>query len=114
MSWGWFLGGTLFGSVGLKALSTKEAKKVYSYVVSYGLDAKDYIMETAEGLKEGWDDIYSEAKDLKADRDAEKEIKADIIEDTSSKTSEGTTKRSAAKRTSTRNTAAKRAGTRKK
>ena len=119
MSLGWFLGGTLFGSVGLKALGSKDAKKVYSKVISYGLDAKDSIMETADGLKEGWDDVYAEAKELKADRDAEKDSEAEIIEDTSSEKTAAATKSTqakstAAKKTTTRKTTAKKSGRPKK
>ena len=85
MALGWFLGGALFGSVGIKALGSKEAKKVYSKVISYGLEAKDCVMETADGIKEGWDDVYADAQDMRAERDAEREDEslAETIEDES-------------------------------
>ena len=87
MALGWFIGGTLFGALGLKALASKDAKKVYSKVISYGLDAKDCVMETADSVKEGWDDVYADARDMKAERDAEREEDAavEIIEDESEK-----------------------------
>ncbi len=106
---GLFIGGVLCGSVGFKALKSKEAKKTYSKVISYGLDAKDYVMETADSVKEGWDDVYSDAKDLKRARDEEKEAEEEIIEDTSEKKPARKTaaKKTSTKKTTTRKTAAK-------
>ncbi len=98
-----FLGGVLCGSAGFKVLKSKGAKKTYSKVISYGLDAKDCIMETADNVKEAWDDVYAEAKDLKAERDAEKEEDYEIIEDTSEEVEEEKpAPKPAAKKTTTR------------
>lgn len=47
-----FVGGTLFGSVGIKLLSSKDAKKAYVHATAAGLRMKDYVMEKNEGLKE--------------------------------------------------------------
>ena len=74
-----FVGGTLFGSVGLKLLASKDAKKAYTRVVAAGLRAKDYAMETATTIQENAADILADAKQLNAER-AERE---EIIEDTS-------------------------------
>ncbi len=106
---GLFIGGVLCGSVGLKALKSKEAKKTYSKIISYGLDAKDYVMETADNVKEGWDDVYADAKDLKQARDEEKAAEAEqIIEDASEDTKPAkTTKKTTAKKTATKTTAKK-------
>ena len=41
-----FVGGTLFGSVGIKLLSSKDAKKAYVHATAAGLRMKDYVMET--------------------------------------------------------------------
>ena len=103
---GWFLGGLLVGAKGKDIFGSKEAKKVYSKVISYGLDAKDCVMETADTLRENWDDVYADAKDMKDERDKEREAeKEEIIEDTSvepeKKEAAGTktaTKRSTAKK----------------
>lgn len=110
---GLFIGGVLCGSVGLKALKSKEAKKTYSKVISYGLDAKDYVMETADSVKEGWDDVYADAKDLKKARDEEKEAEEEgVIEDTSEDSSNAkktASKKSTSKKTTTRKTSTKKA-----
>ena len=41
-----FVGGVLFGSVGVKLLSSKDAKKVYTHITAAGLRVKDSVMQT--------------------------------------------------------------------
>ena len=41
-----FIGGALFGSAGIKLLTSKDAKKVYTHVTAAGLRMKDSVMET--------------------------------------------------------------------
>ena len=113
---GMFIGGLLCGSVGFKVLKSKSAKKTYSKVISYGLDAKDAVMETADSVKEGWEDIYADAKDLKQARDEEKaadEVE-EIIEDTSEDEDEAPApKKTTAKKTTTKKTSTKKAPAKK-
>ena len=71
-----FVGGTLFGSVGLKLLSTREAKKAYVYATAAGLCAKDYVMETVTTVQENAADVLASAKEVKAEWD-EKRAAAD-------------------------------------
>ncbi len=59
-----FVGGTLFGSAGLKILSSKEVKKVYVHAAAAGLRAKDCAMETVTAVQESAADILAEAKAL--------------------------------------------------
>ena len=69
-----FVGGTLFGSVGLKLLSSKDAKKVYVHAAAAGLRAKDSVMETVTAVQENAADILASARDLneaRAAREAE-------------------------------------------
>ena len=66
-----FVGGALFGSVGIKLLSTKEAKNCYVHVAAAGLRAKDYVMETATNVQENASDILASAKELNEKRAAE-------------------------------------------
>ena len=65
-----FVGGTLFGSVGLKILSSKEAKNVYVHAAAVGLRAKDSAMETVTAVQESAADILAEAKQLNETRAA--------------------------------------------
>ena len=78
---GLFAAGLLFGSAGLKILTSKDAKKVYAHTTAAALRAKDCIMHTVTSVREGADDIYADAKAINDHRAAEAE--AETIEDTS-------------------------------
>ncbi|MCR4597781.1 MAG: DUF6110 family protein [Acetatifactor sp.] len=77
--WGLFLGGVLFGTAGVKLLSSKDAKKVYTHTTAAVLRAKDCVMEVATNVKENCSDIYEDAKQINEDRDASEE--AEVIAD---------------------------------
>ena len=54
MNWvklGIFAGGVAFGSVGLKLLGSKDAKKVYAQVTAATLRAKESVMKTVTNVK---------------------------------------------------------------
>lgn len=76
---GIFALGTLFGTAGIKVLSSKDAKKVYAHTTAAALRAKDSVMETVTTVKENAEDIYAEAKEINAQR--EKEDAEEVIED---------------------------------
>lgn len=59
---GLFAAGLLFGTAGLKILTSKDAKKVYAHTTAAALRAKDCIMHTVTSVREGADDIYADAK----------------------------------------------------
>lgn len=59
-----FVGGTLFGSAGIKLLTSKDAKKVYTHLTAAGLRVKDSVMETAAAVQENAADILAAAKDI--------------------------------------------------
>lgn len=63
-----FVGGTLFGSVGVKLLSSKDAKKAYTHVTAAALRAKDSVMETVTTVQENAADILAAAKDINEKR----------------------------------------------
>ena len=76
MSWGklgLFLGGALFGSAGIRILSSRDAKKVYTEATAAVLRAKDCVMETADRVRENADDILADAKEINEKRAAEAE-----------------------------------------
>lgn len=73
---GLFLGGVLFGTAGIKILSSKDAKKAYVHCTAAALRAKDSVMKTASTIQENAEDVLAEAKLINEER-AEKE--ADII-----------------------------------
>lgn len=73
-----FLGGTLFGSAGLKILSSKDARKVYTHTTAAVLRCKDEVMKQVEFVQESGSDILADAKQINADR--EKAAEAEYIE----------------------------------
>lgn len=76
---GIFATGVLFGTAGIKLLTSRDAKKVYSHGTAAVLRAKDCIMKTVTNVQENASDIYAEAKQINADREIEAE--AQVIED---------------------------------
>ena len=65
-----FVGGTLFGSAGVKLLTSKDAKKAYTHITAAGLRMKDSVMGTATTVQENAADILASAKELNEDRAA--------------------------------------------
>ena len=65
-----FVGGTLFGSFGIKLLSSKDAKKVYVHATAAGLRMKDSVMETVTNVQENAADVLASAKELNEERAA--------------------------------------------
>ena len=75
-----FLGGTLFGTAGLKILGSRDAKKVYTYITAAVLRCKDQIVSDVETIQENCSDILADAKAINEARYAEDKEK--VIEDT--------------------------------
>ena len=71
-----FIGGTLFGSAGLKILSSRDARKVYTHATAATLRCRDEVMKHVELVQEGCSDILEDAKQIN-----EKRGKAQFIED---------------------------------
>lgn len=65
-----FAGGALFGSAGVKLLTSKDAKKAYTHAAAAALRVKDCVMETATQLQENCGDILADAKDINEARSA--------------------------------------------
>lgn len=65
---GLFVGGVLFGTAGLKILSSKDAKKVYTNCTAAVLRAKDCVMKTATAVQENAEDILAEAQQINEKR----------------------------------------------
>ena len=64
-----FYGGVLFGTAGIKALSSRDAKKAYTHCTAAALRAKKSVMETVTKVQENAEDIYAEAKQINLDRE---------------------------------------------
>ena len=68
-----FAGGVLFGTAGVKLLSSRDTKNVYVKGTAAVLRAKDCLMKTAETVQENAEDILAEAKQINEERAAEEE-----------------------------------------
>lgn len=68
-----FAAGTLFGTAGIKLLTSKDAKKVYTHVTAAGLRCADSVMTTFTNVRENAEDILAEAKQINEDRLAAEE-----------------------------------------
>ena len=78
---GLFAAGVLLGTAGIKVLSSKDAKKVYTHTTAAVLRAKDSVMEAVTTVRENAEDIYADAKAINQQR-AQQEADA-VIEDAS-------------------------------
>ena len=78
---GLFAAGVLLGTAGIKVLSSKDARKVYTHTTAAVLRAKDSVMETVTAVRENAEDIYADAKAINQQR-AQQEADA-VIEDAS-------------------------------
>ena len=68
---GLFAGGVLFGTAGVKILSSKDAKKVYTNCTAAGLRAKEWVEKTARRMQGKGEDGLAEAQQINAAREAE-------------------------------------------
>ena len=66
---GFFAAGVLFGTAGIKILSSKDARKVYTHCTAAVLRAKECVMNTAGTIQENAEDIYAEAQQINKDRE---------------------------------------------
>lgn len=76
------LAGFAFGTAGVKILSSKDAKKVYTNCTAAVLRAKDSVMKTVNTVQENAGDILADAKAINEERAAkEAEEFEDVKED---------------------------------
>lgn len=76
-----FAAGLLFGTAGIKLLTSKDAKKLYTHTTAAVLRAKDCVMATVTNVRENAEDIYAEAKAVNQQR--AEEAAAAVVEDAS-------------------------------
>lgn len=75
-----FAAGVLFGTAGIKLLSSKDAKKVYTNCTAAVLRAKDCVMKTVSKVQENAEDIYAEAQQINEERATAEEVVTDVEE----------------------------------
>ena len=71
-----FVGGASFGSAGIRLLTSRDAKKAYTYMTAAGLRMKDTVMETVTAVQENAADILASAKDMNEARAAKEAAQA--------------------------------------
>ena len=79
---GIFAAGVLFGTAGIKVLTSKDAKKLYTNCTAAVLRAKSCVMKTASTIQENAEDIYAEAQQINEDREAAEEVVENAAEET--------------------------------
>jgi hypothetical protein len=70
--------GFAIGTIGVKILSSREAKTCYTHATAAGIRGKEWIMSVYDRIRANCDDIYEDAKVINEVRDAE-----DVIADAS-------------------------------
>ena len=81
-----FVGGSLFGSAGIKLLGSNDAKNAYTHAAAAVLRMKDCVMNTVTNVQEEAGDIYATAQEINEKRaaaDAEQ-----VVEDTAAEAAE--------------------------
>ena len=78
---GIFAAGLLFGTAGVKILTSKDAKKVYTHTTAAVLRAKESVMKTVTDVRENVGDILADAKEINEQR--KEEEKQEVVEDES-------------------------------
>ena len=71
--------GFLLGTAGVKLLTSQDAKKAYTHVTAAVMRGTDYVIGTANNLKENCLDIVADARDINEKRAEEADRK--LIED---------------------------------
>ena len=79
---GIFAAGVLFGTAGIKVLSSKDAKKLYTNCTAAVLRAKECVLKTAATIQENAEDVYAEAQQINEEREAAEEVAEDAAEET--------------------------------
>ena len=74
-----FVGAALFGSAGIKVLTSKDAKKAYTHTTAAVLRCKEQVMKDVETVQENCADILADAKAINEQRAAAED--AVVIED---------------------------------
>lgn len=90
---GLFAAGVLFGTAGIKVLSSKDAKKFYTNCTAAVLRAKTCVMNTVSKVQANVEDIYAEAQQIKEDRAAAEEFEdtaEEAVEETAAEETEET------------------------
>ncbi len=79
---GIFAAGVIFGTAGIRLLSSKDARKVYTCGAAAVLRGKEYVMRNVSLLQENVEDILAEAEQINEERKAREAANAHTGETT--------------------------------
>ncbi len=80
---GLFVGGVLFGTAGVKLLSSKDAKKAYTNCAAAALRVKDCVMKAVTTVQENAEDVLEQAREINEERyakEAEEAVEDDAFD----------------------------------
>lgn len=75
----WLGAGVLLGTYGLRLLTSRDAKKIYTHGTAAVLRMKDEVLKDVSLIRENCDDIAADAREINEQRQAE--LDAQQIED---------------------------------
>ena len=85
---GIFAAGVLFGTAGLKVLTSKDAKNVYAHTTAAVLRAKECVMSVVTKVQENAGDILAQAKDINETKYVDEVINDEETEEAEAETEE--------------------------
>ena len=71
----WLGAGVLLGSYGIRLLTSRDAKKVYTQGTAAVLRMKDEVLKDVSLVRENCDDIAADAREINEQRQAEEDAK---------------------------------------
>ena len=63
--------GFLVGTAGIKALTSDEAKKIYTHITAAGMRCADDVLRLVEDFKENCEDIAADARAINEEKERE-------------------------------------------
>lgn len=72
--------GVALGSIGLKILTSRDARELYTRIIAAGLRAKEYTMDTVTNVQEHVEDMVEEAKFINRLREEDDEFGYDDMD----------------------------------
>ena len=74
------MSGVLFGTAGIKLLSSRDAKKAYVHTAAAALRVKECVMDTVNKVQENAEDVLAEAKAVNEERAQKETVEAETVD----------------------------------
>ena len=76
-----FAGGALFGSAGVKLLTSRDARRAYTHVTAAALRCRECVMTTVDQVQVSCGDILADAREINEQRARAAETVEDAAEE---------------------------------